>query len=38
VRITTRRSRSPWRSWLLFLLALAALAATLPAGCVPVLS
>jgi hypothetical protein len=28
----------PWRSWLLFLLALAILAAVLPAGCLPMLS
>ena len=31
----SRRRHPPWRSWLLLLLALAALAALLPVGCIP---
>jgi hypothetical protein len=38
MRVTPWQRLRPWRSWLPLLLALAALAALLPAGCVPTLS
>jgi hypothetical protein len=38
MRVTRWHRLRPWQSWLPLLLALAILAALLPAGCVPVLA